>query len=190
MRPVLDNSNSLARGSSLLRALLRLAVLASVILAVSTPAQAHRLHAGVAEIYENETTGEVELVIRVFAHDLTEALGFDQYDPENVFASVDGQAAIEAYLRATFRLADGEGYLYDLTWIGAETDEEFGYAYFTVHLPDGAAPEADTGFLVDNDILSDHFDDQVMMTNFRFNSRVRTAMQGPGQRDPVRIRWD
>ena len=75
--------------------------------------------------------------------------------------------------------------LFNLTYVGAELDGEFGWIYFTAEVP------ADqSSFIVDNDIMVDEFEDQVMMTNFRINSLVRTAMHGPGRRDPVRVRFE
>ena len=152
---------------------------------LAAPSFAHRVHAGVTEISVNPRTGEMEIIHRVFAHDLVMALGYDDMDAEDFFASPEGQNEIRAYVSEAFRMADGTGMMYAPQYVGAEVDGEFGWIYFlSDRLPDPA-----DGFVVDNDILADHFDDQVMMTNLRFESRVRTAMHGPGQRGPARVRF-
>lgn len=147
------------------------------------PAAAHRLHAGVTEIAVNPRTGEMEVMHRVYAHDLMEAIG-EPADAVGVLATADGQAMVGGYAAARFRMAGPDGTLLALDYVGAEIDGEFAWIYFA------ATPPADTsGFVVDNDLLADTFDDQVMMTNLRFDSQVRTAMQGPGRRAPVRVRF-
>jgi len=151
---------------------------------VTAPVQAHRMKAGATEIAVNERTGEMEIIHRVYAHDLLEALGNLELDETELLSSQSGLAQIEQLVRAEFRVAEGDGRLLELTYVGAELDGEFAWIYFTA-----SAPEDTSSFVVDNDILSNAFEDQVMMTNFRFNSDVRTAMQGPGRRDPIRVRF-
>lgn len=155
------------------------------LLATAAPASAHRVHAGVTEIAVNPRTGEMELITRVFAHDLAEALGELEADAAAFIASPDGLERVGAYALEYLRMADGEGTLFDLTYVGAEVEGEFAWIYLAA-----PAPADQSAFIVDNDILADHFDDQVMMTNLRFNSHVRTAMQGPGRRAPVRLRFE
>lgn len=153
-------------------------------LLLAAPASAHRVHAGVTEIAVNPRTGELEVMHRVFAHDLLEALGRDDVEAGEFLATSDGLETVGEYVAERFRMADGEGQLLELSYVGAEMDGEFAWIYF-------AAPEPPVhdAFIVDNDLLADAFDDQVMMTNLRFDSHVRTAMQGPGRRDPVRVRF-
>ena len=158
-------------------------VLAGAVL-VAAPAHAHRMKAGATEISVNDRTGELEIIHRVYAHDLLEALGDLEMEEADFLASEAGLQQVETLVRQEFRVAEGDGRLLSLTYVGAEQDGEFAWIYFTAPVP------ADTSsFIVDNDILSNAFDDQIMMTNFRFDSEVRTAMQGPGRRDPIRVRF-
>lgn len=151
---------------------------------MTAPVHAHRMKAGATEIAVNERTGEMEIIHRVYAHDLLEALGNLELDETELLSSQSGLEQIEELVRGEFRVAEGDGRLLELAYVGAELDGEFAWIYFTAPVP------ADTSsFVVDNDILSNAFEDQVMMTNFRFNSDVRTAMQGPGRRDPIRVRF-
>lgn len=151
----------------------------------AAPAEAHRVHAGVTEVNVNPRTAEMEVVHRLFAHDLMQALGRDDQETEAYFGSAEGKAEIGAYAGRLFRLGTREGALIELDYVGAEADGEFAWIYFTAPPPDVSG-----GLLVDNDLLADQFDDQVMMTNLRFDSQVRTAMQGPGQRAPRRLEFD
>jgi len=151
---------------------------------VAAPGHAHRMKAGATEIAVNERSGEMEIIHRVYAHDLLEALGDLEMEEADFLSSPSGLQQVEDLVRAEFRVAEGDGRLLNLSYIGAELDGEFAWIYFTAPVP-----EDTSSFVVDNDLLSNAFEDQVMMTNFRFNSDVRTAMQGPGRRDPVRVRF-
>ena len=151
---------------------------------VTAPSAAHRMHAGVTEIAVNERTGEMEIIHRVYGHDLMEALDRTELDASAFLATPEGLAAVAAYAGPLFRMADSEGELMDLAYVGAEADGEYAWIYYAA-----AVPPEQNAFIVDNDLLSETFDDQVMMTNLRFASQVRTAMQGPGRRAPVRVRF-
>lgn len=151
---------------------------------MAAPGHAHRIKAGATEIAVNERSGEMEIIHRVYAHDLLEALGDLEMEEADFLSSPSGLQQVEDLVRAEFRVAEGDGRLLNLSYIGAELDGEFAWIYFTAPVP-----EDTSSFVVDNDLLSNAFEDQVMMTNFRFNSDVRTAMQGPGRRDPVRVRF-
>jgi len=155
------------------------------VLLVAAPASAHRVHAGVTEIAVNPRTGEMEIVHRLFAHDLLTALDRDEQDAAQFLGTEAGLETVGAYAGERFRMADGEGALFDLSYVGAEVDGEFAWIYFVA-----PQPSETESFIVDNDLLAEAFDDQVMMTNLRFQSHVRTAMQGPGRRSPVRVRFE
>jgi hypothetical protein len=157
----------------------------AALLVLAAPASAHRVHAGVTEIAVNPRTGEMEIVHRVFAHDLMTALDRSELEAYSFLATEAGLERVGAYARERFRMANDDGDLVDLDYVGAEIDGEFAWIYFVAPAPD--TPDA---VIVDNDILADTFDDQVMMTNLHFNSVVRTAMQGPGRRAPVRVRFE
>jgi hypothetical protein len=152
---------------------------------ITAPVFAHRLHAGVTEISVNARTQEMEIIHRLFADDLLVALGRDDLEMADYFVSSEGLAEIMTYAETQFRFADSTGLLFELTYVGAELDGEFAWIYFTA-----PAPNIEAGFAVDNDLLADLFEDQVMMTNMRFDDDVRTAMQGPGSRNPIRLSFD
>ena len=151
---------------------------------IAAPAAAHRVHAGVTEIAISANTGELQISHRVHAHDLIEAMGAEVADEEVWFASPEGVAAIGAYVAAGFRLGEGDGRLIEPVYVGAELDGELAWIYFVA-----PAPAETDAFVVDNDLLADAFEDQMMMTNIIMDSLVRTAVQGPGRREPVRVRF-
>jgi hypothetical protein len=151
---------------------------------LAAPAQAHRVHAGVTEVAISAATGELQISHRVYGHDLIEALGADVADEEVWYASAAGIAAAGAHAQAHFRIGEGDGRLLEPVYVGAELDGELLWIYFAA-----PAPADTSAFLVDNDLLADAFEDQVMMTNITIDSVVRTAMQGPGRREPVRVRF-
>jgi hypothetical protein len=161
-----------------------ISVLAGAVI-FTAPVFAHRLHAGVTEVTINSSTNEMEIVHRLFADDLLVAIGRDNVHEAEFFATAEGVEEVGAYVTPLFRFADNTGLLFDLTYIGAEMDGEFAWIYFTADVP-----EIGNGFIVDNDLLAEQFDDQSMMTNLHFDSAVRTAFQGPGRRDPIRLSFD
>ncbi|SDL91538.1 DUF6702 family protein [Maricaulis salignorans] len=151
---------------------------------MATPAAAHRVHAGVTDVVISAATGELQISHRIYGHDLLEALGADVVDEEAWYASAEGLAATGRYAQTRFRIGEGDGRLLEPVYVGAELDGELLWIYFAAQAP------ADTSaFVVDNDLLADAFEDQVMMTNITIDSIVRTAMQGPGRREPVRLRF-
>lgn len=151
----------------------------------AAPVAAHEFYASMSEVALNERTGEMEIIHRLFADDLMLALGEETLDEASFYSDPDHISEIGVYVASVFRVADPSGMLYDATYVGAELDGEFAWVYFVAD-----APDDQTGFIVDNDLLAETFHTQANMTNFRFNSQVRTAMQGPGRRDPVRVRFD
>lgn len=152
---------------------------------MAAPVGAHELHAAVTEIAINPRTGEMEIMHRMFAHDLMEAMGEETMDEASFYSDPAHIAEIGSYVEGVFRFADPTGMLYEPTYIGAELEGEFAWVYFV-----SDAPEDASGFIVDNDLLAETFADQTNMTNFRFDSHVRTAMHGPGRRNPVRVSFD
>ena len=163
---------------------LLIAALAGTVL-MTAPAFAHRQHAGVTEININEQTQEMEIIHRLYWEDLLVAMDRDNRDEAVYFTSEDGLAEIGAYVESLFRFADGTGLLFETNYIGAEMDGEYAWVYFIAPIPDVGA-----GFAIDNDILSDRFEDQSMMTNLHFSGQVRTALQGPGHRQAIRLSFE
>lgn len=165
--------------TTLLRSVPTLLAAAMLILAAASGALAHRAHAGLTEIGVNPRTGEMEIIHRVFAHDLHEALGLESLDDTELYDSPEGLALIQAWARSGFSLQTAAGQPVALNYVGAEREGEFTFIYFSAE-----PPGAGTGLVVDNDLLTALFDDQVNLTNLRGPGGVQSVMQGPGRRQP------
>ena len=165
---------------------LALTALLSGLVFATAPVEAHRVHAGASEVTLNERTGELEIIHRLFVVDVMDVMGWDQLDPAEALEQDGAIEALGAYVGSLYRMGDHEGRLMQLDYVGAEFEGEFAWIYFTASPP----PESADSFIVDNDILVDLLDDQVNLTNVRWNGRIRTALQGPGRRDAQRLRFD
>ena len=100
----------------LLRPLTHL-VLAALLACASGASQAHRFHAGIAEIAFNQQSGSVEVVHTYMAHDieaLIARLGKRQVD----LTSADDEALLRKYIDERFYLLDAAGKRLPLKWVG------------------------------------------------------------------------
>lgn len=166
------------------RSVLRTLVLAVALCAAASAAYAHRLHAGLTDISVNETTGELEVVHRLFTHDLYPAIGFNAIDDTELYETREGLLRLGAYAAARFSLrVEGEGPV-PLRFVGAEPDGEFTFFYFV-----GEAPEPGSAVIIDNRLLVDFLPSQSNLTNVRQGEDVQSLTQGPDSRTPGRARF-
>ena len=168
----------------MVRAVFRLVVLAVALCAAASSASAHRLHAGLTDISINEVTGELEVVHRLFTHDLYPAIGFNAIDDTELYETRDGLLRLGAYAAARFSMRiEGEGPM-PLRFVGAEPDGEFTFFYFV-----GEAPEPGQSVIIDNRLLVDYLPGQSNLTNVRRGVDVQSLTQGPDNRAPGRARF-
>jgi hypothetical protein len=166
------------------RGVLRLLVLAVALCAAASSAYAHRLHAGLTDITINETTGELEVVHRLFTHDLYPAIDFNAIDDSELYETRQGLLRLGAYAAARFSMRiEGEGPM-PLRFVGAEPDGEFTFFYFV-----GEAPEPGSSVIIDNRLLVDFLPSQSNLTNVRLGEDVQSLTQGPDNRAPGRARF-
>jgi hypothetical protein len=138
----------------------------ALLLFVSTPAQAHRAHAGLTEIVWNAHTQEVEITHRLYAHDLEPRLfskvlsGWEE--------TQEGVERVGEYCAAKFQIRV-DGKTIPLSYVGSEPDGEFIYAYFT-------APRPEEGAKLDvyNTLLMNAFDDQVNLVNLTLGNKTQS----------------
>ena len=100
----------------MMRAVIRF-LLAALLTCASGASQAHRFHAGIAEIAFNQQSGSVEVVHTYMAHDieaLIARLGKRQVD----LTSGDDEALLRKYIDEHFYLLDEAGKRLPLKWIG------------------------------------------------------------------------
>lgn len=168
----------------MVRAVFRLVVLVVALCAAASSAYAHRLHAGLTDISINEVTGELEVVHRLFTHDLYPAIGFNAIDDTELYETREGLLRLGAYSAARFSMRiEGEGPM-PLRFVGAEPDGEFTFFYFV-----GEAPEPGSSVIIDNRLLVDFLPSQSNLTNVRRGEDVQSLTQGPDNRAPGRARF-
>ncbi len=142
--------------------------LVSLILLIgwSSVAAAHRAHAGLTEIERSRSNTEFEIIHRVFAHDLEPYLfGENNGVWEEQLEDVK---KIGTYVEAHFALVvDGEAL--PTTYIGAETDGEFIFIYFTTPIPDDLP-----SFDVYNALLTNIKDDQLNLVNLTLDGETQS----------------
>ncbi|MEN0652238.1 MULTISPECIES: DUF6702 family protein [Hyphobacterium] len=154
---------------------------AGLALAAAPSASAHRIHSALTEVRPNENTGELEIVHRVFFHDLEVALiesGMDDEAPPLGEIWLD---SADRYVRDRFAIGI-DGASLQLDYVGAEVDGQFAWIYYVTPMPD----EYD-GVTIDNRLLIDAFPDQANMTNVIRGETVRTILQVPGRRGSGRV---
>ncbi len=146
---------------------LALAVLSFVFfLNATTPVFAHRAHAGLTEIALSADGQEVEITHRLYAHDIEPRLF--EAAASGWETTQQGVAKIGRYCAAKFLVAIA-GEPLSLTYIGAEPDGEFIYAYFTA-----LRPKTGTTLDVQNVLLDDAFEDQVNLVNLTLNGQTQS----------------
>jgi len=164
--------------------LARTLILVAALCAAAGSAHAHRLHAGLTDISVNARTGELEVVHRLYTHDLHPAIGFTALDDSELYETRDGILRLGAYAAARFSMrVEGAGPL-PLRYVGAESDGEFTFFYFV-----GEPPLPGSSVIINNRLLVDSLPDQSNLTNVRRGEEVQSLTQGPDTRTPGRARF-
>jgi hypothetical protein len=102
--------------------LLRLA-LAALLCGAATAAQAHRFHAGIADISFNQASGSVEVVHTYMAHDIEALLSGLAGRPVDLTRPED-EALLRKYLEQRFYLLGADGARLPLKWVGMTANVE------------------------------------------------------------------
>lgn len=125
----------------------------------------HQVHVSITQIEFDQTRQSVEVVIRVFADDLENALSRHLKRPVKIDAATDGrnkeagEMAI-AYLRSCFELRSKNGRQVKLNWAGMEGQADLFWLYIEGKMPGGI-----DGAQLKNRIFFELFDDQVNIVN-------------------------
>lgn len=145
-------------------------------------ALAHRIQAADSEVVLLDETGTIEVVHRIFLHDLEQALALDLgRSPKLERGSPDARLAVERIAEA-FALSFSDGRALPLRLVGAELDADWMILYQEAkpsgddwaQLTESGLDEA--GLLVRNRILMDVFDGQVNRVNIVYRKSVRTIV--------------
>jgi hypothetical protein len=150
-------------------------LIAGLVLALATPAMAHRGHAGLTVIEVDPDTGSVSVVHRFAAHDVEPALVSIAPDAQPSLDDPRAVADLEAHLGARFRLAiDGAAI--------PVTHTETRLAGDNVRVDfSGMTEDRDIDAItVDLDFFPGVHEDQEQQVNIRVNGVTRTVVFRPG----------
>lgn len=128
----------------------------------------HKIHVSVAQLEYNAKQQNVEVVMRVYADDLENALSRHAKRPIKIDPEKDREAGdvVMAYLREHFELKNAAGKPVRFAWVGIESQVDMYWLYFQGKLPAGLA-----GTQLKNRVLCELFDDQVNIVNAKLQGK-------------------
>ena len=141
----------------------------SAALAMTTPAQAHRMNTAMTLIEVSATGGRLEVTHTLYAHDMEDALRAGAV-PLSWFETREGKNAIRDYCLAQFTLNDARGRPIALTFVGLELRGDAIDIYFDAPRYRG------TSVIVDSNFLQETSDSQINRVNVRARGRTVSAV--------------
>jgi len=151
-----------------MKPLLARLVLAALLCGAGAPCQAHRFHAGIADISYNQHSASVEVVHTYMAHDI-EALLAGLAGRRVDLSRPEDEALLRAYLEQRFYLLDANGSRLPLTWVGMTAGVQSVVLYQEL----AGTPPARVARVHDA-VLSDLLPRQANTVNLRFGGAVRS----------------
>ncbi|PHZ85762.1 DUF6702 family protein [Paremcibacter congregatus] len=146
-----------------------------ILVCVAQVGHAHRFYAAFTQIDLREKKQTVEIVHRLFTHDVEDMLQVTVGNPAGL-----GEKELEALLRdfveGAFALYDGEGQRLPLSWIGMEYATDNVLIYQEAPLP--ADPSQ---FTVINRLFMKQFEEQKNTVNVEMNGDIRTRIFTKGR---------
>lgn len=142
-----------------------------------TTTTAHDFHSSLAQVQYNPQTQSFEVSLRVFTDDLELALA-RMSGKERVVVEVNSTAdpLIEQYLKQHFALLNAQKQRQLATFVGKELETDVTWIYVEIPMPENTA-----GIGIQNSVLTEIFDDQVNIVNFRYGNVDRTFLFKSGQ---------
>jgi hypothetical protein len=165
------------RASVTLWTILRiLSLLLVVALSGQGSAVAHKIHVSVAQLEYNPRLQNVEVVLRVYADDLENALSRHARRPIKLDPEKDKEAGevVMGYLRQHFELKNSAGKPVRFAWVGIESQVDMFWLYFQGKLPAGLS-----GTQLKNRVFCDLFEDQVNIVNTKLSGKPLGLMFEP-----------
>ncbi len=133
---------------------------------------AHRVPESLTTIRENTTTGNVEIVHRLHAHDAEIALSEALQQPRISLGKLETQAKLALYVEQRFQLADATTHApIRLTLLGATLEGDYVLVF-----QETAIETLPSTLAVRNDVLRDAFTDQINRVNLFLGTRLRTLI--------------
>jgi len=132
------------------------------------PAAAHEFYVGFTVVSYNPDTSNLEVIHRLFADDLAQAITGEPSAPIDAATAPEAEPDVAAYLNRTFKLADASGEAVTLSWVGMEANVDTVIAY--LEAPMDTPPKALT---VTNEILFGFFGNQLNTVNLEVGGTIR-----------------
>jgi hypothetical protein len=139
-------------------------------------ANRHKFHVSVAVLEFNPKTQAVEVVLRVYADDLENALSQHAKRPIKLDPAKSREAGdlVMSYLRGQFELKSAAGKPVKFAWVGLEAQADMFWLYFKGKLPGGLS-----GAQLKNRVFCDLFEDQVNIVNSKLQGKQTGTMFEP-----------
>lgn len=129
---------------------------------------AHRFYASFSQIEMQPEKGTIEVIHRIFTHDIEDLLTQYQGGPEELDNKVI-EDFLKDYIIQAFAIYDPEGKNIPLNWIGMEVTLNDIYVYQEAPLIEGQQT-----LIIANRILMDLFDDQSNTVNLKLDGKVKS----------------
>ncbi len=140
----------------------------------------HEFHSSLAEIHYNTASKSLEVSLRVFSDDLSEALTKENKRTVRLDESAAVDPLIKQYLIKHFALLDSKNSQKPLIWVGKEITVDVVWLYFEIPLAEDM-----NGLKVQNSVLFELFEDQVNIVNVNYKNQKKTYLFKPDQATQV-----
>jgi len=148
-----------------------ISVFVFLLLFSATPAQAHRQPEALTTIKFNSNTGKIEIIHRLHAHDLAQALPKIQGDDHQTLEALKTRALVSLHVEEHFQIIDQKTRQpIQLSLVGAELEGEHLYVYQEF---DGELPSM---LALRHDVLRALFPAQVNTINLTIGSDLHTLV--------------
>ena len=130
----------------------------------------HDFHTSITRMDFNVKEKTFEISIRVFTDDLEKALSKDNGGQKIVVLNNDkNDPLVEKYIRKHFALLTSQKQKKAYAYIGKEQEADATWIY--VEIP---SPETVTGYVLQNSIMHDLFEDQVNLVNLNYQGQKKS----------------
>ncbi len=154
-----------------------LPLLLSSLILLSSFIPKHDYHVSVTQIQYNPAARSFEVSIRIFTDDLEKALSLTHSRQRFVIKDNDqNDRFVEEYIRKSFVLTDSQKKNIPIKYVGKEQEADATWLYLEIPFQGTL-----NGCRLLNVTLMEAFDDQVNMTNVKFQSEKKTFLFKKGQ---------
>jgi hypothetical protein len=131
----------------------------------------HEFHTSLAQVHYNQSSQSFEVTLRVFTDDMEAALTLLNNNAQVTIDASQADKLIEQYLVKNLVFLDKQNQQKALSFIGKEVEVDVTWIYAEVPVADSPS-----GMRLQNTVLTELFDDQVNIVNFKYLTTIRTFM--------------